>query len=161
MPDIKFNLDMNGLDDIMRDMDALSSREINYGFPDENRIHSEAKVPVGTVAFWQDRGTKNSDGSWHIPPRPFLSQESALVIENNMDNYTQLVMGSVGHGKKGVLKKLNNVGKDTVEVVKKAIDTGIYVPLAPSTIQKKGHSKPLLDTKEMYNNIEFKIRINN
>ena len=48
------------------------------------------------------------------------------------------------------------LGKFMVMSIQRTIASGGFTPNAPGTIQKKGHSKTLIDTGEMYGAIDWR-----
>ena len=50
-----------------------------------------------------------------------------------------------------------NLGTFVVQKIKKTIASGNFAALNPQTIKKKGHSKPLMDTRSLYNSINYEI----
>lgn len=87
------------------------------------------------------------------PPRPFFRNMIAdkkhewsramvdLIRENRYD--MKIVMEQVGQAIKGQLQQ--------------SIRDLTYPPLAPSTIERKGHDKPLEDTLLMLNSVDYKV----
>jgi len=116
-------------------------------------IDKDATYPDGTkvsdVAMWNEFGVP----SRNQPPRPF---------------FQRMVMAEGQHWRREIrsyLKMYNNDGEKVMqemgELLKQRIEESIYAlytpPLAPSTIKKKGHDKPLLDTHTMISSIKYKV----
>lgn len=116
-------------------------------------IDPEATYPDGTsvkdVALWNEFGVP----SRNQPPRPF---------------FRRMVQAEGQHWRREIatlLKQTNNNGEKVMELMgeklKKNLEESIFAlytpPLAPSTIKKKGHDKPLLDTWKMISSIKYEV----
>jgi hypothetical protein len=114
---------------------------------------SNATYPDGTsvpmVAAIMEFGAPSKG----IPPRPFMrnmiaakSAEwpeamAALLVENDYD----------------ALRTLQQTGEAIAGQLKQSIVDTNSPPLAQSTIDRKGFSKPLVDTAQMLNSVEFQV----
>ena len=115
---------------------------------------SEATYPDGTpvalVAAVQEFGAPSRG----IPPRPFFRNMIAakspswpkavgdLLVSNNYDAVKTL--GQTGEGIKGQLQQ-------------SIVDTN-SPPLAQSTIDRKGSSKPLVETGHLLNSVDYSVK---
>lgn len=111
-----------------------------------------ATYPDGTgvpaVAAYNEYGTER------IPPRPFFRNmvhdkspewPQALAAVLKSTNYdAPRAMALMGEGIKGQLQK--------------AIKDFNGVPLAPSTIARKGFDKQLIDTSHMLNSVDYEVK---
>lgn len=100
-------------------------------------------------AVWQEYGTSRG-----IPARPFLRNtmyENEARFASFILPYIQNVLegGSADAG-------LDALGQFMAMSIKRTIASGGFTPLALSTVKKKGHSKPLLDTGDMYGSISWR-----
>lgn len=156
---IDVEVDMKGWDNIIRDMENLNGKQIEYGFPEEV-MHPEAEQPVHLIAYWNNYGTKSSQqkGLWHIPPRPFLT-DAAILSEFEMDKLTTMIMYSVGEGNTALNNSLDRVGKDLADLVRQQITEGNYAALAPSTIARKSSDTLLIESAFMFDNIKHKMTV--
>ena len=58
-----------------------------------------------------------------------------------------------------VIAELNVVGEKMKKDIKNNIGIiGKYKPLAPSTVARKGHNIPLMDTGALYDSIDFEVK---
>lgn len=80
----------------------------------------------------------NEFGTDKIPARPF--------IRRGLDNI-----------EKELDKKPEQIGSKMVQNIKKAINNSDYPRNAVSTIKKKGFDFPLIDTRDMYNSLTFRV----
>lgn len=101
-------------------------------------------------AMWQEYGTSRG-----IPARPFLRNtmyENEARFAAILTPYIQNVMeGGTAD------EALSSLGQFMVMSIQRTIASGGFTPNAPSTIKKKGSSKPLIDTGSMYGSITFNV----
>jgi hypothetical protein len=103
--DMEVDLDLSGLDKLEKEMEWLEERTIEYGFLDPARIHPKAKVPVATVAYWNNYGTKSAGGSkWKIPPRPFFDLGELYVEDLICSKFSERIGQSFLEGKASYTK---------------------------------------------------------
>lgn len=101
-------------------------------------------------AMWQEYGTSRG-----IPSRPFL-RNTLYENEARWGNEIApmvITMMMNGGGSETVMSKL---GERMQNDIKKTIDAGNFAPLAASTVVRKGSSKPLVDTGDMYGSITWR-----
>lgn len=87
------------------------------------------------------------------PPRPFFR------------NMIQAKSGEWPKAVEGLLKANNYDAKRTLELtgaaiagqLRQSIVDLVDPPLAPSTVRRKGFSKPLIDTSVMINSVDFEV----
>ena len=84
-------------------------------------------------ALWNEFGTDK------IPARPF--------IRRGLDNIEEELN-----------KSPEQIGGKMVQNIKKAINDSNYPRNAVSTVKKKGFDFPLIDTREMYNSLTFRVK---
>jgi hypothetical protein len=107
---------------------------------------------ASTQEFGTDKAGPNKDVV--IPPRPFISSTMDLQ-RNHFDALTDKMFDKVLSGEATVKKALDVLGLEIQKEIKARIKI-IQTPRnAPSTIRAKGSSKPLIDTGQMLNSIQF------
>lgn len=100
---------------------------------------------VAQVAFNNEYGTSS------IPPRPFFRQ----TIRNNKAGWSLSVQNLLkSHDAEEAMRLLGSAMQGQLIV---AITDWKSPPNAPSTIAKKGFDKPLMDTKQMRDAIDFEV----
>lgn len=137
---------------------------------DIKELADEPKVAVGILA--KDDARENSGtitnvelGTIHefgapdagIPERSFLR---AGIDENKseLNTLTDKLLGQVLDGKESIPRALGLIGQKAVAVIKNRIAEGIEPPLKTKTINRKGSSKPLVDTGQLVNSITYEVR---
>ncbi|ASN59832.1 hypothetical protein CG419_03970 [Latilactobacillus curvatus] len=98
-------------------------------------------------AMWNEYGTAN------MPARPFL-RNTLYEHEREWGVFIGPKITAVIDG--GSFDIGPVLGPKMVSSIKSTIDAGGFAPLAPATIAKKGHSKPLIDTGDMYGSITWR-----
>lgn len=101
-------------------------------------------------ATWQEYGTSRG-----IPARPFL-RNTQYENENQWRQKISQDIVQVFEGSLSSSAVLSKLGLFMVQDIRKTIDAGNFAPLSPVTVAKKGSSKPLVDTGEMYGAITHK-----
>ena len=111
------------------------------------------------IEIAKDKSNFNRDVklSVHSPSRPFMRQS----VENHVDEITQAcgaAAKAVGSGQMSAQQALSSIGDMLVGVTQNEIRDGEFEPNAPSTIRKKGSSKPLIDSSHMRQSVHFFIK---
>lgn len=129
-----------GLDKTIAELKKLDGKTIEAGLFDEM---NEKK------AIWNEYGTSRG-----IPARPFLR----TALYENEARYANFIAPFVvqvieGGPAENISERL---GKFMVMSIQRTIAAGGFVSNALGTIAKKGHSKQLIDTGEMYGAIDWR-----
>lgn len=100
-------------------------------------------------AMWQEYGTSRG-----IPSRPFLRN----ALYENEARYANFVGPFIAQVMNGASPRAvtNALGPFMVMSIQRTIAAGGFTALAPSTIARKGHSKPLIETGSMYGSIDWR-----
>lgn len=132
-----------------RMLKELTSKEVHVGFQ-RGDAQDENGVDMCDIAMWNELGTVRS------PARPFMRQS----VDNHLDEINrefQALKADILRGRSAeqILKELGVFQKDLMQ---NEIITGDFVPNAPSTIRRKGSSKPLIDTGRMRQSVDYVIK---
>lgn len=139
----------------LAEINNLKKLQVRVGFQRgkaKGKDHSgnETDVDMCDIAMFNELGTSTS------PSRPFMRQS----VDRNAEKINRFL--------KAQMQRMKN-GQATAEDVMKAIGTfmkglvqaeirdGEFEPNAPSTVSKKGSSKPLIDTGHMRQSVNFVI----
>lgn len=87
------------------------------------------------------------------PPRPFFR----TMIQQNKENWPGAVAGLMRDNNNNVPRALDLAGMGIEGQLRQSIANLSDPPLKPSTIARKGSSKPLVDTGHMLNSIDHKV----
>jgi len=115
----------------------LQNMNLKIGFP-----RSKSTQANIMKAVWNEFGTRR------IPERPFLRTS----MRNNRKKYIDMLhkdAKNVLNGSRTIQQSLTRVGIVAQGDVQMSISTGNWTPNAPSTIRRKGSSRPLIDTGAM------------
>ena len=114
-------------------------------------------VSIAFYASCNEYGTYGSGSEWQrIPARPFMSKtaDEQRMWKTPVKNAVNRIIGGAE-----VIAELNVVGEKMKKDIKNNIGIiGKYKPLAPSTVAKKGHNIPLMDTGALYDSIDFEVK---
>ena len=156
MIDSKLDLTFNGMLSLTaegkkfaEELNKLLDHEIAVGFIRGTDPYKDGTDLVD-VAMYNEYGTST------IPPRPFLEQG----VQNHQQEIQQAINNAFYIVDKGgdAEKGLNQIGNVARGAIQDEIANGDFAPNAPSTIKKKGSSRPLIDTGHMRQSVKYYIR---
>ncbi len=114
----------------------------------------KAKYPdgtsVGLVAMVQDFGAPSRG----IPPRPFFRN----MIRKNEASWPKAIAKTLTMTQYDIPKTLKLVGEGIAGQLRQSIIDTNSPPLSPITVQRKGHSKPLVDTGHMLQSVDYEVK---
>ena len=130
-------------------IEQLKKLQVQVGFQ-AGAAADEDGVDIANIAMWNELGTSRS------PARPFMRKS----VDENTDKIKsmcarQLKRLGQGASAQDILEKIGVFQKGLIQ--RKIVD-GTFEPNAPSTIRKKGSSRPLIDTGRMRQSVNFIIR---
>lgn len=136
--------------DLRKKLNEMHDKKVSVGyFSNSTYVKNGKSTPVAYVASIMEFG------EMHIPARPTIRPS----LEKNKSKYFDLINKAIVNSLNGSDFKtgLMIVGKMGAEDIQAEIRSLQNPPLSIKTILKKGHSKPLMDTKVMYNAVTFKV----
>jgi hypothetical protein len=122
-------------------------RTLRVGFL-ENATYPDG-TPVAMIAAIQNYGAPVA----RIPPRPFFSN----MVADKRDSWAPAIAGLLQKNM-DVDKTLELTGHAIAGQLRQSIKDTNDPPLALSTIKRKGHSKPLVDTGHMLGSVDFDVK---
>ena len=132
-----------------RMLKELTSKEVHVGFQ-RGDAKDENGVDMCDIAMWNELGTVRS------PARPFMRQSADNHLDEINRKFQSLQAAILtGRSAEQILKELGLFQKDLMQA---EITGGDFVPNAPSTIRRKGSSKPLIDTGRMRQSVNYVIK---
>ena len=121
---------------------------VNVGWFEDQKY--EDGLPVAKVARWNEYGTKQG-----IPQRPFMRKANMEHEKEWIEKLKTLIQRELDKEKKpDIDKALKIFGEIVKGDIQDTILNGGFVPNAKSTIRRKGHSMPLIDTGVMISSIQ-------
>ena len=131
------------------EMAELANLEVGVGFQEDKAYDNKYHTSVAEVAIKNDYGIG-------VPSRPFI-RNSVDLHEEEINNFIAKQKDVLLKG--GTAKQVfENIGINHKARMQKEILNGKYVPNAPSTIKAKGSSKPLIDTSQMLQSVNYVVR---
>lgn len=106
-------------------------------------------TPVAMIALIQDMGAPGAG----IPPRPFFRN----MIAAKQGEWPPAIADLLRTNYFDVEKTLAQTGAAIAGQLRQSIIDTNAPPLAPSTIERKGFTKPLVETGHMLNSIDFEV----
>ena len=104
------------------------------------------------------KAAENEFGTKDIPERSFMR---ATIDEHKADiiSFIRRMIPAALTGKLPEKDMMRKIGRYVKELIEHKIATASSwaTPLAPSTVAKKGHTRPLIETYEMITSIKFKV----
>ncbi len=104
------------------------------------------------------RAAVNELGSSKTPSRPYMRSWFDGELKR-IKAFSERLLGKVADGRMSADDALKRLGKFGVNGIRDSIQLFNAPPNAPSTVKKKGHNDPLIDTRELLNNIKSKETI--
>lgn len=137
-----------------RELQKLSTKQVRVGLKrgKKGKRHNgmPSKADLVEIALYNELGTST------IPARPFFAQ-TVQVHEEEIREAAVSEAEKVLRGNEKAQQAFREIGTDVQKKVQKRIDEGQFVPNAPSTIKRKGHDHPLIDTGTMRDSISYTI----
>jgi len=142
-----------GWKQLMRNLKHIDKATVHVGVL-AGEGASEGGFDLVALAATQEYGS--SDG--HTPSRPFLRMTFQGPPQWLVDT-TKKLAKPVIEGKLDIERALGLLGAVAVTKVRETVTNGAGVPPenAPSTIAKKGSSRPLVDTGRMLNAVSWRV----
>jgi hypothetical protein len=141
--------------DIKAVTDGLAAGSVSVGFL--GRETYPDGTPVAAVAFWNEYGkmVNSKEGNYFQLPRPFFRK----MISKESPTWGPKIADLL---KSKTVKNdnvLGIIGKEIVGALQQSIQDMQTPPLAESTIKAKGSSKPLIDSGQMWGDVEFEVNV--
>jgi len=89
------------------------------------------------------------------PPRPYFRN----MIAKNSASWPAAAEINLKATDYNIEQTLNRIGEGIKGQLQQSIVDLTEPPLAPSTIKRKGHDKPLIDTSHMLNSVDYEVKV--
>ncbi|MCI9097728.1 MAG: hypothetical protein HFI95_16390 [Lachnospiraceae bacterium] len=133
----------------MKELRELSELEVGIGFQRGTASRGNG-TDITDIAMWNEFGTE------HIPSRPFMRDSVDKHIPA-IEHMLKAQEGALLNGA-SARKVLETVGVFQKDLMQTEIEQGDFVANAEATIKRKGSDKPLIDTGQMKNSVNFWIQ---
>ena len=147
----------NGLLNHIRSVIGRFDRSIEIGYFDDVMhlpsitSRSGRGIKLQYLAEIHDKGLGNN------PKRPFMSVPIA-ANGRKYHNFIHSELTPIFRSRRTLDMAWQTVGLMAVADIQKYMVTASFTPLAPSTIKRKGSSKPLIDTGQMRQAITYRVK---
>lgn len=134
---------------LKKELEQLKNLQVRIGFQRGKKKYDD-ETDMCDVALFNELGTSKS------PSRPFLRQS----VDDNGDKINALcksIMKNVANGSCTAEEAYKKAGVYIKGLVQEQIKNGEFEANKPSTIKKKGSDKPLIDTGQMRQSVNFVI----
>lgn len=144
-----------GYADLIKRLNELRKCDVFVGITEEAGLHEkatkDAKRPVMVleVATWNEYGLG-------VPERPFMRGWFDSTRAKNADTI-RIVWQEVIARRITPAVGAERIGQQFQKEAQDYLETGPFTPLAPSTVQRKGHSTPLIETGQMRASLTYRI----
>ena len=123
---------------------SSTNKKLRVGFPPD-MVYPDG-TPVAQVAATQNWGAPMAN----IPPRPFFTN----AVEANKPSWSGFMAG-MKKEEYNANERMAELGEVVVEQIRAEIEDGDFVPLAESTIVKKGSDQPLINKEYMLKTVSW------
>jgi hypothetical protein len=144
-------MNVSGGDKLTKKLADISNSmkgDLEVGFFEGETYPDGTSLP--TVAAQNEFG----DPAKKIPPRPFFR----TTISKNSDEWGNLVAKAAKFYNYDEKQVLSVLGQKIKEQIQDSIRSWDSPPNAPRTIEKKGFNNPLVDTRQLLNSPEYKVK---
>lgn len=134
---------------LKKELEQLKKLQVRIGFQRGKKKYDD-ETDMCDVALFNELGTSKS------PSRPFLRQS----VDDNSDKINALcksIMKNISNGSCTAEEAYKKAGVYIKGLVQEQIKNGEFEANKPSTIKKKGSDKPLIDTGQMRQSVNFVI----
>ena len=158
MSSIKF--DTKGIDNLLGTLDNLSDVEIAAGVFQESGMHEEAELHKAHLLVIQEKGAIGI-----FPARPVIGLTTHEEGVKWGEDAVKDIKGAIDkNGNRSPLsvnklkKSLENVADEMADDIKANFGSSKLAANSPSTIARKGGNNPLIESGELRDSIEGKVR---
>ena len=160
-----------GLDRIKHELHTLSRGMVCVGWPGQTKIHQPVNhmrgtiggvrarprprppLDVATLAVIHEFGSPKNN----IPARPVMRQTNQRH-SRELQSIMPALLRRIYAGRILPSKALAQLGVFWEGKIKQTFRDGVFVPLRPATIARKGSSKPLIDSGQLRQSVTSIIR---
>lgn len=148
--EIESKAELSFWDQLMERSYRLESVAVEAGYY-ADQIHDASGLSMGALATIQNYGSVRA----HIPPRDFMTLSAVYWSENSV-SFTKAFQ-DYAFKRKDLKTSMAPVGRLGMRSIQKAINSQMFLPLAPATIAAKGSSTILVETGELLKSPLWKV----
>ncbi len=139
-----------GFNKLAAELGGMGTVTLGVQGDDATKPHPNSEWSVGELAYRHELGLGVKERSWL---RVWMDTNQQRMLAETRAAYQQVMAGRTT--RKKAMAALGY--KWVAELRKNIADGNIRPPLAQSTVDRKGHSIPLLETATLANSISYKL----
>ena len=128
--------------------------EVAVGFPEDTAARDTGEINNPTLAAILEHGSPANN----LPARPFVEPG----LEAGKDRLARIMeiglTRTLDGDENGIAWALDAAGVEGVSLVQRKMIQGPFAPNAPSTIKRKGSSRPLIDSGALRQAVSYVVR---
>lgn len=144
--------DAGALARIVANVRSMGLNKVEVGLPSGGQ-HSDTSLSMHELGMVHEYGSPTRN----IPARPFI----APPIKDNVEKYKRMMRDQalkLIFRRTTLHNALSLVGEAGKADIQKYMLSANFAPLSAATIERKGSSKPLIDTGQMRNAITYEVK---
>ena len=144
--------DAGALARIVANVRSMGLNKVEVGLPSGGQ-HSDTSLSMHELGMVHEYGSPTRN----IPARPFI----APPIKDNVEKYKSMMRDQalkLIFRRTTLHNALSLVGEAGKADIQKYMLSANFAPLSAATIERKGSSKPLIDTGQMRNAITYEVK---
>lgn len=136
---------------IMKEVKELESANVDVGIQSNSGNYTNGKsiAEIGAIQEF---------GNGKIPSRPWMRQTFDAGGSSEISSFITSVFNKLLSKNVSASQMLKLVGHKYESMTKKKLTSGPWKANAPSTVKKKGSSRPLIDTGRLRGSIKYVIK---
>lgn len=143
-------MDLSKVEQLNKRLEDFAKLQLNVGIPSSSNVSVEGGLNMATLAAMLEFGTE------HSPERSSI--RSTIIEHNGYVAELASATKKVARGEMEPATVLEALGLTIVGDIKHKIANGNFAPLKEATIKRKGSSKPLIDTGEFRQRMNFEVK---
>ena len=129
----------------------LDDGHVNVGILAGTGQHEDSALTVAQIGFWHEFGTVT------IPERSFI-RSTINGKAKEIKAVSRLQLKKVINGNIDVKKGLGVLGAFTAGLIQERFTSNDWEPNTAQTANRKGSSKPLIDTGQLWQSISYEVK---
>lgn len=141
----------NGLWNRIKRVARDYTTKVEVGYFGNQKHSGKRPITMSTLANFHEYGTRK------MPARPFIRP----ALKQNRMKYLKLAGKQITpciFGRQTTTNVWHLLGAEAVKDIQDYMINGTFAPLKPATIERKGSSKPLIDTGKLRQSITYRVR---
>lgn len=148
----------SGYQALMTTFQGKGEEAVFVGFLRSSGVYQPKQGGAGKPMTMAQLGAIHEFGAPNagIPERSFM-RSAVEANKHKLEKLVERLAGQVIDGKLARRNALGILGEYVKNLFKAMIRKGLKPPLKPATVRRKGSSKPLIDTGQLINSIDWEV----